>query len=111
MSDYAVIVERTRRGFVALVPDLPGCIIVGRTEREIEARIFAAVQTHLKGLRQERAAVPKPVTRIYFVPDPKSGPLERVTDDVGRLLTKAVRVAAKTGVATTLAVGQRRPRR
>lgn len=106
MSEYAVIIERTKRGYAAWVPDLPGCVAVARTEKEIRSRAQAAVEIHLRGLRQERAAVPKPVTKVAFVADPKAGPLERVTEDVGRILSRAVRVGAKTAVGTARAVSQ-----
>ena len=67
---YVVIVEPTRTGFSAYVPNLPGCITVGRTKAEIKHHMAEAIALHLAGIREDRAQIPRPtaVAAILVVP-------------------------------------------
>ena len=40
---YAVVIEKSPKGFGAYVPDLPGCVAVGDTELRITASVGVAV--------------------------------------------------------------------
>jgi predicted RNase H-like HicB family nuclease len=46
-----VIVEKTRTGYSAYSPDVPGCVATGRTASLVERRMKSAIQFHLEGLR------------------------------------------------------------
>jgi predicted RNase H-like HicB family nuclease len=62
LTAYAVVYERTGNNYAAYVPDLPGCVATGRTKREVERRIRAAIELHLKGMREDGQTPPAPTT-------------------------------------------------
>jgi predicted RNase H-like HicB family nuclease len=59
MKKFLVIFERTKSGFSAYVPDLPGCVATGRTKVKVKQNIYEAVQLHLEGLEEEKIKLPK----------------------------------------------------
>jgi predicted RNase H-like HicB family nuclease len=59
MLRYLVVFEKTKTGYSAYLPDLPGCVATGKTRAAVEKSIYEAVQFHLDGLREENAAIPK----------------------------------------------------
>ncbi|MDZ4846028.1 MAG: type II toxin-antitoxin system HicB family antitoxin [Chitinophagales bacterium] len=62
MLKYLVVIEKTKSGFSAYVPDLPGCIATGKTKKIVERNIYAAVKFHIEGLREEGLPIPKQAT-------------------------------------------------
>jgi predicted RNase H-like HicB family nuclease len=64
---YAVVIERSRTGVGAYVPDLPGCVAVAESEAEVRQLLREAIELHLDALREDGAAIPAPVTRIGYV--------------------------------------------
>jgi predicted RNase H-like HicB family nuclease len=60
MSKYLVIVERGRTSYGAYVPDLPGCVAVGKSATEVRELIGEAVVMHLEELRRQGLPVPAP---------------------------------------------------
>jgi len=67
MKKYAILIERGPRSFGASVPDLPGCVAVARTRREVVRLIREAIEFHLEGLRADGLPVPKPSTTCGVV--------------------------------------------
>jgi predicted RNase H-like HicB family nuclease len=63
---YAVVIEKSETGFGAYVPDLPGCVAVGKTLSETEQLIQRAVEFHLEGLRED-LRVPEPSAVAHYV--------------------------------------------
>jgi predicted RNase H-like HicB family nuclease len=59
MRKYLVVYEKTKTGFSAYVPDLPGVIATGKTRIIVEKNIFDAIQFHIEGLKEERLRIPK----------------------------------------------------
>jgi predicted RNase H-like HicB family nuclease len=59
MRKYLVVYEKTKTGYSAYVPDLPGVIATGKTKTIVEKNIFGAIQFHLEGLKEERLRIPK----------------------------------------------------
>ncbi|EKD28902.1 MAG: hypothetical protein ACD_79C00167G0003 [uncultured bacterium] len=59
MKKFLVIIEKTRTGFSAYAPDLPGCIATGKTKNEVEENIYEAIQMHLEGIEEENIRLPK----------------------------------------------------
>ena len=59
MRKYLVIYEKTKSGFSAYVPDLPGVIATGKTKSIVEKNIFSAIQFHIEGLKLEKLPIPK----------------------------------------------------
>lgn len=59
MRRYLVVYEKTKTGYSAYVPDLPGVIATGKSKTIVEKNIFGAIQFHLEGLKEERLRIPK----------------------------------------------------
>ena len=64
---YAVVIEKTGTGYSACVPDLPGCVSVGRTREEMDRNIREAIELYLDELRDQGAAIPPPTTAAGYV--------------------------------------------
>ncbi len=60
MRKYLVVYEKTKTGYSAYAPDLPGVIATGKTKLTVEKNIFEALQFHLQGLKEEHFPIPKP---------------------------------------------------
>lgn len=59
MRKYLVVYEKTKTGYSAYAPDLPGVIATGKTKAIVEKNIFGAIQFHLEGLKEEKMSIPK----------------------------------------------------
>ena len=57
---YLVVIEKGQRSWGAHVPDLPGCIAVGKTRREVVVLIKEAIEFHIEGLKEAGSKVPRP---------------------------------------------------
>ena len=64
---YAVIVEEGKSSFGAHVPDLPGCVAVAETKREVLELIQEAIEFHIEGLREDGQPIPEPSSSIEYV--------------------------------------------
>jgi predicted RNase H-like HicB family nuclease len=64
---YAVVIEKTGTGYSAYVPDLPGCVSVGHTRKEMDRNIREAVELYLDELRAQGAPVPAATTDTEYV--------------------------------------------
>ena len=64
---FMVIVERGKSSYGAYVPDLPGCVAVARTRKEVLKLIREAVELHLESIRQEGLDIPEPGSTIEYV--------------------------------------------
>jgi predicted RNase H-like HicB family nuclease len=58
MRKYLVIFEKTKTGYSAYVPDLPGCVATGKTKKDVEKRIYEAIGFHLEGLKELNLKIP-----------------------------------------------------
>lgn len=67
MMRYAVIIEKGPETYGAYVPDLPGCVAVGKSAKEVKKLIAEAINLHLDGLREDGLPVPEPVTECEYV--------------------------------------------
>lgn len=59
---YTAIYAKTKTGYSAHVPDLPGCIATGRTLILTKRRMREAVALHLRGMREDGERIPRPTT-------------------------------------------------
>ncbi len=59
MRKYLVVYEKTKTGYSAYVPDLPGVIATGKTKNMVEKNIAGAIKFHLEGLKAEKLKIPK----------------------------------------------------
>ncbi len=64
---YAVVIEKGPTSYGAHVPDLPGCVAVGRTAAEARRRIAKAAALHLEGLREDGLPIPEPATECEYL--------------------------------------------
>jgi predicted RNase H-like HicB family nuclease len=72
---YTVVIEKTGTGYSAYVPDLPGCVSVGRTREEMDRNIREAIElysisrrrTAADELREQGAPAPPPTTDADYV--------------------------------------------
>ncbi|MBA3258313.1 MAG: helix-turn-helix domain-containing protein [Gemmatimonadales bacterium] len=62
---FVVVIQQTRNGYSAIIPDLPGCSASGVTREAAEANVLKAGNDHLQGLR--RAGRPIPTAHAYAV--------------------------------------------
>jgi predicted RNase H-like HicB family nuclease len=61
--DYLVVIEKSASGYGVYVPDLPGCIAVGESRREVMKLIREAIKLHLEAMREAGEQIPRPTTR------------------------------------------------
>jgi len=64
---YVVVFERGEGSVGAYVPDLPGCIAVGKTKEEATELIRAAIAMHLEAMREEGLTIPEPVSSVESI--------------------------------------------
>ena len=64
---FMVIVERGKSSYGAYVPDLPGCVAVARTRKEVLKLIREAVEMHQESIREEGLDIPEPGSTIEYV--------------------------------------------
>ncbi len=64
---YTVIFEKGKTGYGAYVPDLPGCVAVGKTLPRVKKLIREAIELHIESLRSHGEAVPEPTTQAEQV--------------------------------------------
>jgi len=57
---YLVIVEKTKTGFSAFSPDLPGRVATGNTKRHAEKNMKDAISFHMEGMQKEGLKAPQP---------------------------------------------------
>ena len=57
---YVMIIEKGERNYSAYLPDLPGCIVTGKTVEEIRERMHKAINMHLRGMREDGLPIPEP---------------------------------------------------
>lgn len=60
-------VEQGEGGFGADVPDLPGCVAVGRTREEALRLVQESMDLYLEDLREDGLPVPEPSSSSEYV--------------------------------------------
>ncbi len=64
---FAIVIEKAKSNYSAYVPDLPGCVATGKTVKQVEREIKAAIRFHLDGLRDDHKPVPKPTAVAEYL--------------------------------------------
>lgn len=59
---YRVVIERSKTGYGAYVPDLPGCVAAAASRDETLRLIKEAIEFHIEGLREAGEPVPEPAS-------------------------------------------------
>lgn len=66
MNRFLVIIEKTATGFSACSPDLSGCVATGRTRKQVEQEMQAAIEFHVEGLNLAGEEVPEPQSQAAY---------------------------------------------
>jgi predicted RNase H-like HicB family nuclease len=64
---YVIVIEKGPTSCGAYVPDLPGCVAVGKTAAQVKKLIAEAVPLHLDGLREDGLPIPDPETECEYI--------------------------------------------
>ena len=64
---FHAIIEKCENSYSAYVPDLPGCIAVGNTLKEVRESIAEAIEFHIEALREAGYTVPVPSVQNHPV--------------------------------------------
>jgi predicted RNase H-like HicB family nuclease len=67
MSRYLIVVEKANGNYSAYSPDLPGCVATGRTHQEVLRNMQAAIDMHLRGLREDNLPIPQAESFAEYV--------------------------------------------
>jgi predicted RNase H-like HicB family nuclease len=68
---YVVIYEKSRTGWAAYVPDLPGVVTTGRTKEQVRSLIQEAIEFHLDGLKEDHVPIPEPSAEAEVISVPR----------------------------------------
>ena len=64
---YMIVLEKGDTSWGAYVPDLPGCVAVAETEKEVKQLIQEAIEFHLEDLHNNGAEIPPPLSKSEYV--------------------------------------------
>ena len=67
MIRYAIVIEQGPTSVGAYVPDLPGCVAVGKSVAEAKRLIAEAIDFHLEGLKLSGSPIPEPTSIAEYV--------------------------------------------
>jgi len=67
MKRYLIVVEKSKNGYAAFSPDVPGCVAAGETRREVKKLMKEALELHFSGLKEEGLKIPKPVSEADYL--------------------------------------------
>ncbi len=59
MKKFLIVIEKSKDGYGAYSPDLPGCVAVGGTREDVENNMFEAINFHLEGMEEDGLPIPK----------------------------------------------------
>jgi antitoxin HicB len=69
--EYAVRIERLAEsdggGYLAIVPDLPGCISDGGTPEEVLKNVQEAIESWIEAAKESKIAIPRPTPPLEKV--------------------------------------------
>lgn len=65
--EYLVVIEKGPKSYGAYVPDLPGCVAVGESRREVLKLIREAVSLHIGAMREAGEVVPAPTSKSELI--------------------------------------------
>jgi len=64
---YLVIYEKSKTGWGAYAPDLPGLGVAAETLDEVKELIREAIDFHLEGMREHGDKVPVPSAKTEYI--------------------------------------------
>lgn len=67
MRRYLVIYEKSKDGYSAYVPDLPGCTSAGADKEEIKKNIRESLRQHLALMASEGLSLPEQISEAEII--------------------------------------------
>jgi predicted RNase H-like HicB family nuclease len=67
---YLVVIEKGETSYGAYVPDLPGCVAVGNTRRDVLKLIREGIEFHIEAMREAGEPVPQPTSTSEVIKAP-----------------------------------------
>lgn len=64
---YAIVIEKEETSYGAYVPDMPGCVAVADTRKEVVELIREAIEFHIEEIRDGGLVVPEPLSSAEYV--------------------------------------------
>ncbi len=64
---YLIIIEKSKNGFSAYPPDIPGVGATAKTKKETISLLKEAIKLHLEDLRSRGLKIPKPTNEAASV--------------------------------------------
>jgi predicted RNase H-like HicB family nuclease len=94
MSTYLIVIGKTRTGYSAHCPDVPGCASVGKTVEEVMARMKKGLKLHFEGMAEDGDPIPKSsgidsYSKVMKDLEPENNLLAHVQIDTSRFVTPA----------------------
>ena len=80
---YTVVYENGPNNLSAYVPDLPGCVSVGKTLEELRKNIREAITFHIGHMIQYGESIPEPKVSISEALDQHNENLTEIYKDLG----------------------------
>jgi predicted RNase H-like HicB family nuclease len=65
--EYLIVVEKGKPSYEAYVPDLPGCVAVGETRREVMKLIRESIALHIEAMIEAGQSILAPASRSEIV--------------------------------------------
>jgi predicted RNase H-like HicB family nuclease len=65
--EYLVVIEKGEKSYGAYVPDLPGCVAVGESRREVLKLIREAIELHIESMREAGELIPPPTSKSELI--------------------------------------------
>jgi predicted RNase H-like HicB family nuclease len=111
MKNIQVIIERSKTGYSAYIPELQGCVSTGSSVDEVKKLISEAITIHLKGMKQDGLDIPVDFTEQYTLRF--SFDVETFLQHYNKIFTRRA-LSRLTGINESLlsqyATGLKRPR-
>jgi predicted RNase H-like HicB family nuclease len=112
MEQVKVIVEKSKTGYAAYLPDLKGCVSSGSSIRELKDKLREAILFHLDGMKEDNLPVPEVLTKNYTLQFHFD--IETFLNYYDKIFTRRA-LSRMTGINESLlsqyAAGLKRPRR
>lgn len=64
---YAVIFEKGKNSYGAYVPDVLGCVAVGKDLKKVRRLIREAIEFHLEGMMLDGEPIPESTSRCSYI--------------------------------------------
>lgn len=99
LENYLIIIEKSKDGYGAYCPDVPGCVAIGDTIEEARKEFLTALEIHFEGLKADGLVIPQPTSSFAFTSDDCSGVLNVRTKKSTHL--KLIKLAEKENVSVS----------